>query len=182
MAPSRHPRTSPTHLPMKPLVLLCCLLWISVPAGAQNTSLPPAPPTPAPAVPTVPCLFLPPDLTPVLARTPTLGVAHQEARGNICIYTMPTKELRQLIVSVDERFTAERFEQRVKLAARVAASKPVMLADIGDGAFYVAGVAGARRGLKYVEISGLRQAAARPIKPEDAATLLRLALERLPRY
>ncbi len=167
---------------MKPIALLCCLLWIALPVQAQNTPLPPAPPPPAPPTPTVPCLFLPADLEPVLARTPALGVAQHEARGKLCTYTMPTKELRQLTVMVDERFTAERFEQRVRLAARVAASKPVMWTDIGDGAFYVAGVAGARRGLKYVEISGLRQASARPIKPDDAATLLRLALERLPKY
>ena len=163
-------------------LLASALLILSTGALAQGAPLPPAPPPPAALTPAVPCLLLPDDFTAVLARTPAPGVANRDARGHTCTYAMPTKDVRQVIVLVDERYTAERFEHRVKLAGRVAAAKPVLLEGIGDGAFYVAGVAGARRGLKYVEISGLRQAAARPIKPEDAATLLRLALERLPKY
>lgn len=132
--------------------------------------------------PQAPCLFLPEDLEPVLARRPAAGVVQRDARGSACIYAMPTADVRRVLVLIDERYTAERFEHRVNLAGRVASSKPTMLRNIGDGAFYVAGVAGARRGLKYVEITGLRQSAARQITPEDAATLLRLALERLPQF
>lgn len=166
---------------MNPIAVLCALFTLATQAAAQSTTLPPAPPPPAPVVPTAPCLFLPDDLAPVLGRKPAAGVESRDQRGHLCAYSMPTKELRQLIVTVDERFTAERFEQRQRLAGRVAGSRPVPL-SVGDGAFYVAGVAGARRGLKYVEISGLRQSAAHPIKPEEAAALLQLALDRLPKY
>jgi hypothetical protein len=171
---------------------LVCGLWVvlsvvlfgpaGLPAWARTATPPAAPPVAAPAVPKPPCLFSPEDLAPILARTPAAGVAQRDARGNSCSYTMPTQDVRRVVVQIDERFTAERFEQRVKIAGRVASASPRMLEGIGDGAFYVAGVAGARRGLKYVEISGLRQSAARPITPDDAATLLKLALERLPRF
>lgn len=169
---------------------LACWLWAvscasgGLPAWAQTATPPAAPPPPvaAPAVPKAPCLFAPADLEPILARLPAPGVEQRDARGNSCSYAMPTRDVRRVVVQIDERFTAERFEQRVKIAARVAGSSPKMFEGIGDGAFYVAGVAGARRGLKYVEISGLRQSAARPITPADAATLLKLALERLPRF
>jgi hypothetical protein len=154
-------------------------------AWAQGGAIPPAaaPAPAAAAVPQAPCLFTPEDLTPILARAPAAGVALRDSRGNkACTYAMPTEDVRQVVVLIDERYTAERFKQRVELAGRIASSQPTMFGNIGDGAFYVAGVAGARRGLKYVEISGLRQAAARPITPDDAAKLLRLALERLPRF
>ena len=140
-----------------------------------------APPPAAAPLPGVPCLFLPEDLAPILARKPAAGVAKRDARGGTCAYAMPTEDVRQVVVLVDERYTAERFEQRVSLAGRIAASPPTMIRNVGDSAFYVAGVAGARRGVKYVEISGLRQSAIRPVTADDAAKLLRLALERLPR-
>jgi hypothetical protein len=156
-------------------------------AWAQTTPAPAAPPGATPpaaaSTPTTPCLFTPDELAPILARKPAAGVAQRDSRGgNVCTYLMPTKDVRHVVVLIDERYTAERFEQRVTLAGRIAASTPILFNKIGDGAFYVAGVAGVRRGLKYVEISGLRQSAARTVTPGDAAALLRLALERLPRF
>jgi len=129
----------------------------------------------------VPCLFETKDLTPLLARQPAQGIAKVDEHNNlICVYTMPTKTLRQLVVLVDRHYTAQRFAQRLRLAGRVAASRPKQLTGVGDEAFYVAGVAAARHGFKYVEIIGLRQASARPIKPQEVAALLQQALDRIP--
>ena len=161
-------------------MVLCVTATIC--AGAQTTPLPAATPPAAPATPQAPCLFTPEELEPVLARRPAAGVARRDARGSACVYAMPTQDVRQVVVLVDERYTAERFEQRVSLAGRLAASPPTMIRKVGDGAFYVAGVAGARRGMKYVEITGLRQSAARVVTAEDAARLLGLALARLPQF
>jgi hypothetical protein len=154
-------------------------------AQGGGAPIPPAPPPapPPPAAFAAPCLFAPEDFAAVLGRTPEAGVAQRDDRGvNTCVYALPGKELRRVVVQVHERFSAERFDMRVATAGRIAAARPTLIADIGDGAFYVAGVAGTRRGLKYVEISGLRQAAARPLTADDAGTLLRLALQRLPRF
>ena len=165
------------------------LLWAlaahaqTAPPPAAAPTSPTAPVDAAPAPPGVPCLLTPKEIEAALGLLPAAGMAQRDARGvSTCVYTMPTRDLRRVIVQIDERYTAERFEQRVRLAGRVASATPVAIKDIGDGAFYVAGVAGTRRGLKYIEITGLRQAAARPIDADDAAKLLRAALERLPRF
>lgn len=172
---------------MQKYAIFAATLWVCACAVQAQGGVIPLPAAPSPVAPTPsfapPCLFAPEDFTAILGRRPEAGVSQRDDRGlNTCVYTLPGKELRRVIVQVHERFSQERFDMRIKTAQRIASSRPTLIADVGDGAFYVAGVAGARRGLKYVEISGLRQAATRTVAPDDAATLLKLALERLPRF
>lgn len=151
-------------------------------APAQEAPLPPPPPKPAPAKPGVPCLFLAKELAPILGITPKEGEVSGDAPLPTCTYILPTERLRQVVVTIDVRYNVDRYARRVRLARRIAASKPVEFSGLGDGAFYVAGVAGVWRGYKYIEISGLRKAANRRISAKDAEGLLRLALERNPQY
>lgn len=151
-------------------------------ASAQESPLPPPPAQPAPIEPQVPCLFFAKELTPALGITPQEGQASSNEPLPTCTYVLPTERLRQVVVTVDVRYNAQRYAQRLRLAQRIAASKPVEFAGLGDGAFYVAGVAGVWRGYKYIEISGLRKAANRRLRAQDAEALLRLALARTPRY
>ncbi|HRK57860.1 MAG TPA: hypothetical protein PLQ67_10115, partial [Burkholderiaceae bacterium] len=149
---------------------------------SETTNWPPPPPKPAPVEPQVPCLFLAKELSPVLGITPQEGQASSDEPLPTCTYVLPTERLRQVVVTVDARYNAQRYAQRLRLAQRIAASKPIEFTGLGDGAFYVAGVAGVWRGYKYIEISGLRKAANRRLRAQDAEALLRLALERTPRY
>jgi hypothetical protein len=52
---------------------------------------------------------------------------------------------------------------------------------VGDGAFFVEGTAGAIAGSRYVEINGLKAAARRTVSAQEVASLLQLAVERLPK-
>lgn len=156
------------------------LLALLLSVAHADEPLPPPLPPPPPEF-NVPCLFSEKELSPVLARQPARRAEQIDEHNNaICVYTMPTKTLRRLIVLVDTHYTAKRFAQRLKLAGRVAASRPIPLEGVGDEAFYVAGVAAARHGFNYVEITGLRQASGRHVRSSEAAALLRLALSRMP--
>jgi hypothetical protein len=57
----------------------------------------------------------------------------------------------------------------------------VLLKDVGDAGFFVEGAAGALAGTRYIEISGFKAAALRPVQADEAASLLKLIIERLPK-
>lgn len=131
----------------------------------------------------VPCLLSPAELAPVLGHTPLAGRSERDPLGNpMCIYDRADQLGHRFLLRLERQpWDRKRYDHRLTLARGSGIREAVMLANVGDSAFYVEGAAGALSGTRYVEISGFKAAAKKPVQPEEAATLLRLILERLPR-
>jgi len=131
----------------------------------------------------VPCLLKPIELAPVLGHQPQEGKAERDPFGNpLCIYER-SDELghRFLLLVQSAPWDRKRYDHRLSLARGSGIREAVILKDVGDAAFYVEGAAGALVGSRYVEISGFKAAATKPVSADEAAGLLRLALQRLPK-
>ena len=136
---------------------------------------------PAPAIESGPCLLKPAELAPVLGHTPREGKADRDPLGNpMCIYDRSDQIGHRFLLRVEHQpWDRKRYDHRLSLAQGSGIRDAVILANVGDAAFYVEGAAGALQGTRYVEISGFKAAAARPVQPDEAAALLRLVLQRL---
>ena len=88
-----------------------------------------------------------------------------------------------IFLLLDERkgWDRKRYAHRLSLARSSGIREAVTLKDVGDAGFYVEGAAGALAGTRYIEISGFKAAASKPVSADEAADLLRLALRRLPK-
>jgi hypothetical protein len=148
------------------LSVLSLLLWSSAAGAAPN-----------------PCLLRAEELLPVLGHTPLEGRAERDPFGTpMCVYEMKDTQGRRFLLLVHPGgWDAKRYQQRVALAAGSGLRKVSDLPAVGDAAFFVEGTAGAIKGTQFVEINGLKSAANRSVAPDDAAKLLRIALERLSR-
>jgi len=130
-----------------------------------------------------PCVLKPSDLAPVLGHLPLEGQAERDPLGvPMCVYEMKGESGHRFLVLVHaQAWDRKRFEQRVALAEGSGMRKVRVVPGVGDAAFFVEGVAGTISGTRYVELNGLKTAALRQVQPEEVATLLKLALERLPK-
>jgi hypothetical protein len=130
-----------------------------------------------------PCLLKPADLAPVLGHIPLDGHPDRDPLGvPMCVYEMKGESGRRFLVLVHaQSWDLKRFEQRITLAEGSGMRKVHSVQGVGDAAFFVEGVAGTLAGQRYVELNGLKTAAVRQVQPDEVATLLRLALERLPK-
>ena len=136
-----------------------------------------------PAAESIPCLLKPAELAPVLGHTPQEGKAERDPFGNpLCIYERSGELGHRFLLLVESKpWDRKRYEQRLSLARGSGIREAVALKDVGDASFFVEGAAGALAGTRYIEISGFKAAANKPVSVEEAAALLRLALQRLPR-
>jgi len=134
------------------------------------------------AAESVPCLLKPSELAPILGHTPQAGKPERDPFGNpLCIYERSDELGHRFLLLIEGKpWDRKRYEQRLSLARGSGIRQAVILQDVGDAGFYVEGAAGALLGTRYVEISGFKAAATKPVSAEEAAGLLRLALERLP--
>jgi hypothetical protein len=130
-----------------------------------------------------PCLLKPAELAPVLGHTPLEGKAERDPLGNpMCIYERSGELGRRFLLRVERQpWNLKRYEHRLSLARGSGIREAVILKDVGDAGFYVEGAAGALQGTRYVEISGFKAAATRAVTADEAAQLLRLILQRLPK-
>ncbi len=130
-----------------------------------------------------PCLLTPAELAPVLGHTPQAGRADRDPLGNpMCVYDRADQIGNRFLLRVERQpWDRKRYEQRLALATGSGLRRAVELQGVGDAGFYVEGAAGALAGNRYMEISGFKAAALRPVTPEEAAGLLRLILQRLPK-
>jgi hypothetical protein len=137
----------------------------------------------AAAVDQPPCLLKPAELAPVLGHTPQAGKAERDPLGNpMCIYERSGKLGHRFLLRVErEPWDRKRYDHRLSLARGSGIREVVILKNVGDAGFYVEGAAGALQGTRYVEISGFKAAAARAVTADEAAQLLRLILQRLPK-
>jgi hypothetical protein len=151
---------------MRILVLLLTLL---VSAGAQA----------APG----PCLLKAAELAPVLGHMPLDGKADIDPLGNpMCVYGMKDDFGHRFLLRVERSpWDRKRYDQRLSLARGSGIREVVLLKDVGDAGFFVEGAAGALAGTRYIEISGFKSAALRPVQADEAASLLKLIIERLPK-
>jgi len=150
-------------------VIPILLLWLTCSfAGAADIS---------------PCLLKPTDLAPVLGHMPLDGHAERDPLGvPMCVYEMKGESGRRFLVLLHvHAWDRKRFEQRVTLAEGSGIRKVHSVPGVGDAAFFVEGVAGTLAGQRYIELNGLKTAAVRQVQPDEVATLLKLALERLPK-
>jgi hypothetical protein len=129
------------------------------------------------------CLLKAAELAPVLGHMPIEGRADQDPFGvPMCVYEMSNESGRRFLLLVHNKaWDRRRFEQRITLAEGSGQRHVQTLSGVGDGAFFVEGVAGAITGTHYIEFNGLKTASLRPVQPEEVARLLKLALERLPK-
>ena len=136
----------------------------------------------AAAAPLNPCLLTPAELAPVLGHEPQAGRAEHDPFGTpMCIYeTKGEIGKRFLLLVYPGGWDAKRYANRLSLAEGSGIRVAEKFSGIGAAAFFVDGVGGALQGARYVELSGFKQAGRRPVQPEEAATLLKLALSRLP--
>src|SRR5262245_23511997 len=134
------------------------------------------------AAPLNPCLLTPAELAPVLGHEPQPGRAERDPFGTpMCIYeTKGELGKRFLLLVYPAGWDAKRYANRLSLAEGSGMRVAQKFDGIGSAAFFVDGVGGALAGARYVELSGFKQAGRRPVQPDDAATLLKLALSRLP--
>jgi hypothetical protein len=130
-----------------------------------------------------PCLLKAAELAPVLGHTPLEGRADHDPLGvPMCVYDMKGESGRRFLLLVHATpWDRKRYEQRVTLAEGSGMRKVQPLPGVGDAAFFVEGVAGTLNGKRYMELNGLKAMALRPVQPDEVATLLKLALERLPK-
>jgi hypothetical protein len=137
----------------------------------------------ASAAETVPCLLTPAELAPVLGHLPEAGKPERDPFGNpLCIYERSGELGRRFLLLVERKpWDRKRYDHRLSLARGSGIREAVVLKDVGDAGFYVDGAAGALAGTRYIEISGFKAAASKPVTMEEAAGLLRLALQRLPK-
>ena len=135
------------------------------------------------AADSVPCLLKPAELAPVLGHTPQEGKPERDPFGNpLCIYERGTELGHRFLLLVQSKpWDRKRYDHRVSLARGSGIREAVILQDVGDAGFFVEGAAGALAGTRYIEISGFKAAATKPVSAEEAAGLLRLALQRLPK-
>jgi hypothetical protein len=134
------------------------------------------------AAPLNPCLLTPAELAPVLGHEPQPGRAERDPLGTpMCIYeTRGEIGKRFLLLVHPSGWDKKRYANRLSLAEGSGIRTAHKFAGIGEAAFYVDGVGGALQGPRYVELSGFKQAARRPVQAEEAGALLSLALSRLP--
>jgi hypothetical protein len=130
-----------------------------------------------------PCLLKAAELAPVLGHMPLEGRADHDPLGvPMCVYGMKGEDGRRFLLLVHATaWDRKRYEQRVTLAEGSGMRKVHPLPGVGDAAFFVEGVAGTLAGRRYVELNGLKNASMRSAQPDEVATLLKLALERLPK-
>jgi hypothetical protein len=130
-----------------------------------------------------PCLLKAVELAPVLGHMPLEGRADHDPLGvPMCVYDMKGETGRRFLLLVHATpWDRKRYEQRVTLAEGSGMRKVQPLPGVGDAAFFVEGVAGTLNGKRYIELNGLKAMALRPVQPDEVATLLKLALERLPK-
>jgi hypothetical protein len=130
-----------------------------------------------------PCLLKAAELAPVLGHMPLEGRADHDPLGvPMCVYDMKGESGRRFLLLVHATpWDRKRYEQRVTLAEGSGMRKVQPLPGVGDAAFFVEGVAGTLNGKRYMELNGLKAMALRPVQPDEVATLLKLALERLPK-
>ena len=150
-------------------VLLLCVTWLacSVAVAADLN----------------PCLLKASDLAPMLGHVPLEGHAERDPLGvPMCVYEMKGEAGRRFLLLVHAQpWDRKRFEQRVALAEGSGIRRAQVLPGVGDASFFVPGVAGALAGNRYIEMNGLKSAALRPVQPDEVTTLLKLAVERLPK-
>jgi hypothetical protein len=103
--------------------------------------------------------------------------------GNpMCVYGMKDDFGHRFLLRVDRSpWDRKRYDQRLSLARGSGIREVVLLKDVGDAGFFVEGAAGALAGTRYIEISGFKAAALRPVQVDEAASLLKLIIERLPK-
>jgi hypothetical protein len=131
----------------------------------------------------IPCLLKPTELAPVLGHTPREGKPERDPLGNpLCIYERDDELGRRFLLLIQgQPWDRKRYDRRLSLARGSGIREAILLTDVGDAGFYVEGAAGALLGTRYVEISGFKAAATKPVSADEAAGLLRLALQRLPK-
>ena len=149
--------------------ILILLLTMFVSAGAQA----------APG----PCLLKAAELAPVLGHMPLDGKVDIDPLGNpMCVYGMKDDFGHRFLLRVERSpWDRKRYDQRLSLARGSGIREVVLLKDVGDAGFFVEGAAGALAGTRYIEISGFKAAALRPVQADEAASLLKLIIERLPK-
>jgi len=130
-----------------------------------------------------PCLLKPAELAPVLGHLPDEGHQDRDPFGvPMCVYDMKSENGHRFLLLVHATpWDRKRYEQRVNLAEGGGQRKVKALPGIGDSAFFVEGVAGVLAGKRYVELNGLKNAAVRQVQADEAAALLKLILERMPK-
>jgi len=130
-----------------------------------------------------PCLLKPAELAPVLGHTPLDGKPDVDPLGNaMCVYDTKGELGHRFLLRVERTpWDRKRYDQRLSLARGSGIREAVLLKDVGDAGFFVEGAAGALAGTRYVEISGFKAAAKRPVQADEAALLLKLIIERLPK-
>jgi len=100
----------------------------------------------------------------------------------MCVYDMKGENGHRFLLLVHATpWDRKRYERRITLAEGSGMRKVQTLPGIGDGAFFVEGVAGVISGKRYVELNGLKNAALRQVQADEAAALLKLILERMPK-
>jgi hypothetical protein len=130
-----------------------------------------------------PCLLKAAELAPVLGHVPLDGKADIDPLGNpMCVYGMKDDVGHRFLLRVERSpWDRKRYDQRLSLARGSGIREVVLLKDVGDAGFFVEGAAGALAGTRYIEISGFKAAALRPVQVDEAASLLKLIIERLPK-
>jgi len=130
-----------------------------------------------------PCLLKAAELAPVLGHMPLDGKADIDPLGNpMCVYGMKDDFGHRFLLRVERSpWDRKRYDQRLSLARGSGIREVVLLKDVGDAGFFVEGAAGALSGTRYIEISGFKAAALRPVQADEAASLLKLIIERLPK-
>ena len=130
-----------------------------------------------------PCLLKAAELAPVLGHLPEEGRADHDPFGvPMCVYGMKAETGRRFLLLVHATaWDRKRYEQRVTLAEGSGIRKVQVLPGVGDSAFFVEGVAGALAGHRYLELNGLKTASMRVVQPAEVTTLLKLAVDRLPK-
>lgn len=130
-----------------------------------------------------PCLLKAAELAPVLGHMPLDGKPDVDPLGNpMCVYGMKDDFGHRFLLRVDRSpWDRKRYDQRLSLARGSGIREVVLLKDVGDAGFFVEGAAGALAGTRYIEISGFKTAALRPVQADEAASLLKLIIERLPK-
>jgi hypothetical protein len=136
----------------------------------------------ADAAPVNPCLLTPAELAPVLGHEPQPGRAERDPLGTpMCIYETKGEIGKRFLLLVHPGgWDKKRYANRLSLAEGSGIRVAHKFSGIGDAAFFVDSVGGALQGTRYIELSGFKQAGRRPVQPEEAGTLLKLALARLP--
>jgi hypothetical protein len=134
------------------------------------------------AAPLNPCLLTPAELAPALGHEPEKGRAERDPLGTpMCIYETKGEIGKRFLLLVHPAgWDKKRYANRLSLAEGSGIRVAHKFSGVGDAAFFVDGVGGALQGARYIELSGFKQAGRRPVQPEEAGVLLKVALSRLP--